>query len=192
MPEHLAYSTGPSVTGPWTYGDTIMHVIQEGGAFTNHPGVIDYKGQTYLFYHNGALPGGGGFKRSVCVEPFEFNSDGSVPLIEPTIEGVKKSVYFVNPCTRVQAETMAWSKGLKTAQNSEVGVYVTNIDNGDYIKVRSVDFAKRTGNSKQALLLPRQVAKLRFELTVLTANYWEPVKWKIQEVGMNGQCKRVK
>lgn len=144
VPEHLAYSTGPSVTGPWTYGDTIMHVIQEGGAFTNHPGVIDYKGQTYLFYHNGALPGGGGFKRSVCVEAFEFNSDGSVPLIEPTIEGVKKSVYFVNPCTRVQAETMAWSKGLKTAQNSEVGVYVTNIDNGDYIKVRSVDFAKRT------------------------------------------------
>jgi hypothetical protein len=39
---------------------------------------------------------------------------------------------------------MAWSKGLKTAQNSEVGVYVTNIDNGDYIKVRSIDFAKRT------------------------------------------------
>jgi arabinoxylan arabinofuranohydrolase len=142
VPEHLAYSTGPSATGPWTYGDTIMHVISKGGAFTNHPGVIDYKGKTYLFYHNGALPGGGGFKRSVCIEPFDFLTDGSVPLIEPTKEGVKESVSFLNPYTRVQAETIAFSEGVKTASDSKTGVYVTKIDNGDYIKVRSVDFGK--------------------------------------------------
>lgn len=142
VPEHLAYSTGPSVTGPWTYGDTIMHVIQKGGAFTNHPGVIDYKGNTYLFYQNGALPGGGGFKRSVCIEPFEFNADGSISLIEPTREGVRESVSLLDPRTRVQAETIAWSKGLKTATDSKTGVYVTKIENGDYIKVRSVDFGK--------------------------------------------------
>jgi arabinoxylan arabinofuranohydrolase len=142
VPEHLAYSTGPSITGPWTYGDTIMHVIQKGGAFTNHPGVIDYKENTYLFYHNGALPGGGGFKRSVCIEPFEFNADGSISLIEPTREGVKESVSLLDPRTRVQAETIAWSEGLKTATDSKTGVYVTKIENGDYIKVRSVDFGK--------------------------------------------------
>ncbi len=33
----------------------------QGGSFTNHPGVVDFKGKTYLFYHNGGLPGGGGF-----------------------------------------------------------------------------------------------------------------------------------
>ena len=142
VPEHLAYSTGPSATGPWTYGDTIMHVIQKGGAFTNHPGVIDFEGKTYLFYHNGALPGGGGFKRSVCIEPFEFNTDGSISLIEPTREGVKESASYLNPYTRVQAETIAFSESLKTASDSKTGVYVTKIDNGDYIKVRSVDFGK--------------------------------------------------
>ena len=41
VPEHLAYSTGTSATGPWQYRDTIMTVIKKGGAFTNHPGVID-------------------------------------------------------------------------------------------------------------------------------------------------------
>ena len=46
----------------------------EGRSFTNHPGVIDYKGRSYFFYHNGALPGGSGFTRSVAVEEFEFNS----------------------------------------------------------------------------------------------------------------------
>ncbi|MGE5394818.1 MAG: glycoside hydrolase family 43 protein [Candidatus Saccharibacteria bacterium] len=142
VPEHLAYSTAKSVTGPWTYGDTIMHVIKEGGAFTNHPGLIDYKGKSYLFYHNGALPGGGGFKRSICVEPIVFNADGSIPLIIPTKEGVKESASPLNPFTRVEAETIAWSEGLKSASSPKTGVYITNIDNGDYIKVRSVDFKK--------------------------------------------------
>jgi len=140
VPEHLAYSTAKSVTGPWKYGDTIMHVIKEKGAFTNHPGYIEYKGKSYLFYHNGALPDGGGFKRSVCIEPFEFNADGTIPLIEPTREGVKVSVSNINPYTRVQAETIAFSEGLKTVSNNKYDVYVTKIDNGDYIKVRSIDF----------------------------------------------------
>jgi beta-xylosidase len=142
VPEHLAYSTAKSITGPWTYGDTIMHVIQQGGAFTNHPGLIDYKGKSYLFYHNGALPEGGGFKRSVCIEPIEFNADGSIPLITPTKEGVKKSAANLNPFTRVEAETIAWEDGIETAKDEETGVYVTEIGNGDYIKVRSVDFRK--------------------------------------------------
>ena len=142
VPEHFAYSTSTSPTGPWIYGDTIMHVIKEGGAFTNHPGYIEFKGKSYLFYHNGALPGGGGFKRSVCIEPFKFNADGSIPLISPTKEGVIESASYLNPYKRVEAETIAWEEGIKIAQDKKTGVYVTDIHNGDYIKVRSVDFMK--------------------------------------------------
>lgn len=142
VPEHLAYSTGKTITGPWEYRDTIMHVIQRGGAFTNHPGLIDFKGKPYLFYHNGALPGGGGFKRSVCIEPFEFNADGTIPLMAPTKEGVRESAEPLNPFKRVEAETIAWSVGLKTASDSISGVYVSQIENGDYLTVRSVDFGK--------------------------------------------------
>jgi arabinoxylan arabinofuranohydrolase len=142
VPEHLAYSTAPTITGPWTYQDTIMHVIQKGGAFTNHPGLIDFKGKSYLFYHNGALRGGGGFKRSVCIEEFKFNPDGTIPLIEPTREGVKESVQPLNPFKRVEAETMAWGEGLKTYGNSTNGVYVSEIDPDDYIKIKSVNFNK--------------------------------------------------
>lgn len=141
VPEHLAYSTSTSATGPWQYRDTIMGVIKKGGAFTNHPGLIDYKGKSYFFYHNGALPGGGGFTRSVAVEEFTFNIDGSIPRIEPTA-GIVKSVGTLNPFKRVEAETIAWEKGIETVSSAETGVYVTDIDNGDYIKVRSVDFGK--------------------------------------------------
>jgi len=142
VPEHLAYSTAKSITGPWSYGDTIMHVIKEGGAFTNHPGYIEFKGKSYLFYHNAALPGGGGFKRSVCIEPFKFNTDGSIPLISSTKEGVTESASNLNPYKRVEAETIGWEEGIETAKDNKTGVYVTDISNGDYIKVRSVDFDK--------------------------------------------------
>jgi arabinoxylan arabinofuranohydrolase len=142
VPEHFAYSTSTNPTGPWVYGDTIMQVIKEGGAFTNHPGYIEFKGKPYLFYHNGALHGGGGFKRSVCIEPFKFNADGSIPLILPTKEGVTESVSNLNPYKRVEAETIAWEEGIETAHDEKTGVFVTDIHKGDYIKVRSVDFGK--------------------------------------------------
>ena len=49
-----------------------------------HPGVIDYKGKTYLFYHDGSLPGGGSFSRSVCVEELKFDADGAVIPVDMT------------------------------------------------------------------------------------------------------------
>ncbi|PWG81300.1 family 43 glycosylhydrolase [Pararcticibacter amylolyticus] len=143
VPEHLAYSTSESLSNPdWKYGDTVMAIIKKGGAFTNHPGVVDYKGKTYLFYHNGALPGGGGFNRSVCVDELLFNDDGSVREVTPTA-GIEDAVGTLNPFNRVEAETIAWSSGLKTARDSENGgIYVTDVHNGDYIKIRGVDFKK--------------------------------------------------
>ncbi|MDT3401987.1 family 43 glycosylhydrolase [Mucilaginibacter terrae] len=143
VPEHLAYSTSTSPVGPWKYRDTIMDVIKQGGAFTNHPGLIDYKGKSYLFYHNGALRGGGGFDRSVCVDECMFNADGSIARITPT-KGITQAVGKVNPYQRVQAETIAWEQGIETVQDSLTGrgIYVTDIHNGDYIKVRSIDLKK--------------------------------------------------
>ena len=141
VPEHISYSTAPSPTGPWTYAGEIMPLC-DTKSFTNHCGVADFKGHSYFFYHTGKLPGGGGFGRSVAVEEFKYNPDGSFPTIMPTDEGVKPVATFC-PYRRVEAETMAFSKGVKTEQNDQVGVYVTDIHNGDYIKLQNVSFAKK-------------------------------------------------
>ena len=77
--EHLAYSTSTSPTGPWNYGGVLM--TEEGGTFTNHPGIADFKGHSYLFYHTDQLEGGNLFHRSVCVAEFKYNSDGSIDTI---------------------------------------------------------------------------------------------------------------
>ena len=142
VPEHISYSTAPSPTGPWTYAGIIMPL---GGteSFTNHCGVTDFKGHSYFFYHTGKLPGGGGFGRSTAVEEFRYNPDGSFPTIHPTDEGVQP-IGTLNPYTRVEAETMAFSRGLKTEQNRQIGVYVTDIHNGDYIRLDAVDFSAGT------------------------------------------------
>ena len=142
VPEHIAYSTAPSVLGPWTYAGEIMP-LSDTGSFTNHCGVADFKGHSYFFYHTGKLPHGGGFGRSVAVEEFQYNSDGSFPQIMPTAEGVKPVDTFC-PYQRVEAETMAYSKGVKTEQNTQVGVYVTDIHDGDYIKLQNVAFKDKT------------------------------------------------
>ena len=141
VPEHISYSTAPSPIGPWTYAGEIMPLC-DTKSFTNHCGVVDYKGHSYFFYHTGKLPTGGGFGRSVAVEEFKYNADGTFPTIMPTDEGVKPIEKF-NPYRKVEAETMAFSKGIKTEQNDQVGVYVTEIHNGDYIKLQNVCFCNK-------------------------------------------------
>lgn len=138
IPEHLAYSMSDTPLGPWTYKGEVMP-LQDTGSFTNHCGVADYKGNSYFFYHTGKLPGGGGFGRSVAVEEFTYNADGTFPLIYATREGVRP-VGVLNPYERVEAETIAYSEGLKSEPRAGGGVYISDTHNGDYIKVREVDF----------------------------------------------------
>ena len=87
VPEHIAYSMADTPTGPWKYMGEIMPLC-DTGSFTNHCGVADFKGHNYFFYHTGKLPGGGGFGRSIAVEEFDFNPDGTFPVIMPTDKGV--------------------------------------------------------------------------------------------------------
>ena len=137
IPEHLGYSTSKSPTGPWKYGGVIMP--KEGRSFTNHPGVIDFKGKTYLFYHNGALPGGSGFTRSVCVDELQFNNDGSIIQMKMG-DGINKGLKTLNPYQKNEAETIAWSENVKATQNKEVGVFINAMKDGAFTKVKNVDF----------------------------------------------------
>ena len=138
VPEHMAYSTAPTINGPWTYRGRIMNEAEN--SFTIHGGNITFKGRDFMFYHNGGLPGGGGYNRSACVEEFKWNADGSFPFIPFTKEGVKTPVKNLDPYKRVEAETQAESRGLKVDRRAGKDHFVTDIDDGDWIRVRSVDF----------------------------------------------------
>lgn len=145
LPESIHYATAPQPDGPWSYRGVVMP--RQGGIGTNHPGVVDYRGRSYFFYHNDFLPGGHDHRRSVAVEEFAYAPDGSIPQMTMT-GGIARSIAPLDPYRRVEAETMALSEGVKTAGGRGVDgltecVYVTSIHDGDYIRVREVDFGSK-------------------------------------------------
>lgn len=147
IPEAICYSTSASPTGPWTYRGEVMDAQESNGS--NHPGLIHFKGQSYFFYQTDSLPNGVDKRRSVCVEPFEYGPDGSIPKIQRGA-GVIVPAGAVDPYQRTEAETMAWGQGVRTAKDDVAGIYVTALDRGDYIKVRNVDFGGKTPKQFQA------------------------------------------
>lgn len=89
--EGLAYATSSNLlTMKWTSGSVIMSATATSN--TNHPAVFDFKGHTYLIYHNGSIAGGSGFRRSACIVEIEFNDDGSISLMSETAAGVGGTV----------------------------------------------------------------------------------------------------
>lgn len=146
--ECLSYATSASPTGPWKYQGKIM-TDQPTNSFTNHGGIIDYKGKSYLFYHNALLPNGGSYGRATAIEEFKYNADGSIPKITITKEGVNP-VGNLNPYQKNEAETMAWSEKCSTSENKKTGVYVSDIRTGGYTKVRAVDFGTKGASTFSA------------------------------------------
>lgn len=90
--ELISYATAPAVTGPWTYRGEISGPAQN--SFTIHPGIVEFKGEWYFFYHHGGLtvgdqPGGLG-RRAVAVEYLSYGEDGRILPITHTVEGVSR------------------------------------------------------------------------------------------------------
>ena len=138
VPEHWAYSTADKITGPWKYQGKVLGQAQN--SFTIHGGSVEFKGHYYMFYHNGKLPNGGGYKRSTCVEEFTPNEDGTIPHINFTTKGVEP-LQTLNPYVLQEAETINQSSGV-LCEGDYNGCYVTNISGGDNIRVRNVDFGE--------------------------------------------------
>ncbi|KAG9568938.1 carbohydrate-binding module family 6 protein, partial [Aureobasidium melanogenum] len=190
--EDIRYSTGPSITGPWTYRGVVM--ASAGKSFTNHPAVIDFKGKSYFFYHNGALPGGSGYTRSIAVEPFAYNSDGTIPLLTMNNAGAPQ-VGTLNPYTRNEAETMAFSSGIQTQAMTEGGIAIVNVENGDYVKVAGVAFgneaksfsariASATDGGKIELRLGSVAGTLVGTCNVPGTNGWQA--WQMVSCAVSG------
>ena len=82
MPEKVAYAMSRNVTGPWDFKGILNDTVKN--CETNRPAIIDYKGKSYLFYHNGGLPYGGSHRRSVCVDELHYNPDGTMQKVVMT------------------------------------------------------------------------------------------------------------
>lgn len=143
-PEGIGYAMSKSPTGPW---ETRGYIMRPNGASSgNHPGIIDYKGNTYVFGFNYALNLAETTthreRRSVCVAKLNYDTTGTIPTLPWWSTAGVTQIGTLNPYARTEAETICWSSGLKTESCSGGGMDVCNIENGDLIKVKGVDFGK--------------------------------------------------
>lgn len=141
-PEGIGYAMSDSPLGPWEYKGHIMnHTPRTRG---NHPGIISYKGKDYVFglsydvlrmetpdHHE---------RRNVEVAEMKYNPDGTIPEVPYWRESELNPAGTIDPYYHVEAETMAWGYGLKNGRLDSRNLYVENIDKGEYIIVRNVDF----------------------------------------------------
>jgi hypothetical protein len=163
-PEALGYAMSDSPTGPWESKGYIMRPTQRDRG--NHPGIIDYKGHSYIFGQNYDLMHIETFvhheRRSVSAVEITYNPDGTIQEVPYWLDQKPlKQLSWLNPYQRVEAETMAWGFGLKSAkmgiENTGVvadmpestgkkNMYVFDIDDGELIRLRGVDFGNGAKN----------------------------------------------
>lgn len=142
-PEGIGYAISNGPTGPWEFKGHIMRPDNRSSG--NHPGIIDYKGRSYVFGFNYAL----NFmrtdqhheRRSVCVTEFQYNEDGTIPEL-PWWEEAETvaQIGTLDPYVRNEGETIAWSEGMKSAPLPTGGMCVYPQKDGAFIKVQGVDF----------------------------------------------------
>ncbi|MER5584564.1 family 43 glycosylhydrolase [Streptomyces asoensis] len=87
----VAYATGPSPTGPWTKRGVVLEKdLSLGIKGPGHHSVVQVPGTDdwYIAYHRFAIPGGDGTHRETTVDRMEFDADGLIKKVVPTLTSI--------------------------------------------------------------------------------------------------------
>ncbi|MBQ7442877.1 MAG: family 43 glycosylhydrolase [Bacteroidaceae bacterium] len=178
-PEGLGYAMADAPTGPWQSKGYVMAPTPRDRG--NHPGIIDFKGKSYVFGQDYDLlhheTREHFERRSVSLAEMHYNADGTIQEVPYWLDlRLPAPAGKLNPYARVEAETMAWGYGLRTEKMGIAGtrelvakarrdhrtasiieqfpnstgkrnLYVYDLDEGEYIRLRAVDFGKNAAHS---------------------------------------------
>ena len=165
-PEGIGYAMSNSPTGPWETKGYIMRPTERSRG--NHPGIMDYKGKSYVFGLNYDLlkleTNTHYERRSVSVAEMHYNEDGIIQEVPYWADTKLEQIGTFNPFRKVEAETMAWGYGLKTVSNSKNSLSVVDVNSGEYICVRGVDFGKNKARRFEVSALPLEGGNLKIRL----------------------------
>lgn len=86
----VGYATATQPMGPWTYRGVVLQKVDEEGLLaTGHDSVVRVPGTDdwVMAYHRFAIPGGNGTKREVRIDRVEFDEEGLMVPVVPTLGG---------------------------------------------------------------------------------------------------------
>lgn len=85
----MRHAVSEKPLGPWECKGVFL---DKTNVLTTHGSCVEYKGQWYVFYHNGDLSGGQEHNRSICFDPIYFNADGTIQMVKPS-RGVERPTF---------------------------------------------------------------------------------------------------
>ena len=161
----IDYAMSDKVTGPYTWKGTILEDPNMNGKSingnNNHHGIAEFKGHWYAVYHDRRIAKGynglekipaddgrpnpnEGFHRSVSVDEFFYNADGTIQKMKFTDEGPKQIENF-DPYDWYPALTSSKQKGIRSRSNFVQGKvaehYLLPLSTKEsWIRVSGVDF----------------------------------------------------
>ncbi|WDF38956.1 MULTISPECIES: family 43 glycosylhydrolase [unclassified Streptomyces] len=87
----VAYATGSSPTGPWTNRGVLLEKdLALGIKGPGHHSVVQVPNTDdwYIAYHRFAIPGGDGTHRETTIDKLEFDSNGLIKKVVPTLSSI--------------------------------------------------------------------------------------------------------
>lgn len=132
----IGYATSDKPMGPYQYQGKIMDNIGDG---TNHHSVVKYQDRWIFFYHNWAVSGMRKL-RSICADYMEFNTNGTIQKVTPTLRGIG----YPTLRDTIQVDRYNHIEGAQTAFVSggePKGWMVCEAATGSYVIFKDVDFA---------------------------------------------------
>ncbi|WP_437738310.1 glycoside hydrolase family 43 protein [Sorangium sp. So ce1335] len=140
----IDYLTSTSPTSGFTHRGTVGPQPPKNNN-NNHAAIFEFGGTWYHAYHNRAVATDAGeptgYRRSLALESFTYKDDGSIVPVTYTTDGLKQ-VGHLDPYARVEAETFNAQRGIETEPCAEGGMNLANIDDGDWVRLRGVDFGE--------------------------------------------------
>ncbi|WP_437673994.1 glycoside hydrolase family 43 protein [Sorangium sp. So ce131] len=140
----IDYLTSSSPTSGFTYGGTAGPQPPKNNN-NNHAAIFEFGGAWYHAYHNRSVATDAGeptnYRRNLALESLTYEADGSIVPVTYTEDGLQQIGRF-DPYVRVEAETFNAQRGIETEPCEEGGMNLANINDGDWVRLRGVDFGE--------------------------------------------------
>ena len=142
-----------SPLGPFTIKETILENPGKyfGLGGNNHHCVFSFKDHWYITYHTRVLEGNMGIEkgyRCTHIDSFTMQKDGSIGLIDQTLQG-REQLSYVDAYQRHSATEVAVMSGMSTVAGDAVTDFygsgtmaLGKIQTGSFVKVQGVDFGE--------------------------------------------------
>ena len=152
-PEKLGYAVGDSPVGPFEYKGVFSEIA--GNSNTTHPGVVEFKGKTILFTHNGGLHTGTSYSRSVCAQELKYDKAGDIIKCDITTDGVP----YVEEYYERKAKEEKAARKMEKKMGAYLMVYHKDADHGLHMALSNDGYEFHSLNDDLPLIAGDTIAE---------------------------------